>query len=173
MQRELEWPKYWSHGLLFIVDGSRRFKSLLSSLRKFFPFRSNAWKFILYIIEIKLYLYFLQKSQDDLLGRMGEKLNFLVFLFTKKCGVHFYLLEQFQKSIWLLLSFLKKSLSFQEIAVEWIWYRYIDESKIFLATCKKSVMITICLMLGMLLAWLIPYLIAKSSALVEVILTTW
>jgi len=146
---------------------------LSSSLRKFLSFRSDTWEFILHIMEIELHSHFLQKSQDDLLGRMGEKLNFLVSLSTKKCGVNFCLLGQSQKSMWLLLSFLKKSLSSQEIAVEWIWYEYIDESKIFLATCKESVTTTMCLMLGILLAWLILHLIAKSSASVEVMLTAW
>ena len=54
--------------------------------------------------------------------------------------------------MWLLLSFLKKSLSSQEITAEWIWYGYNNKSKILLATCKESV-IKIYLMLGIAMAW--------------------
>ena len=74
--------------------------------------------------------------------------------------------------MWLLLSFLKKSLSSQEIVAEWIWYGYNNESKILLAIYKESV-ITIYLMLGIAMAWLIPYLIVKSSASMVVTLTAW
>ena len=79
---------------------------------------------------------------------MGEKLNLLVSLSTKKCGSHFCLVEQSPNSMWLLLSFLKKSLSSWEIAAEWIWYECIDKLKIFLTLYKKSVTITMHLMLG-------------------------
>ena len=120
---------------------------MLSSLRNFLPFRSDAWKIILHIVEIESHSHFLQKFQDDLLGRMEEKSNLLVSLFTKKCGVYFCLLGQFQNLMQLLLSFLKKSLSSWKIAVEWIWYRCVYVSKIFLAACKESVTMTMYLML--------------------------
>ena len=75
--------------------------------------------------------------------------------------------------MWLLLSFLKKSLSSWEIATEWIWYGCIDELKIFLTPYKKSVTMTIHLMLGIPTAWLILHLIAKSLASIVVIFTIW
>ena len=42
VQIKLKWPKYWTYGLLLIVDSLREFELLLSSSRKFLPFRSNA-----------------------------------------------------------------------------------------------------------------------------------
>ena len=75
VQRELEWPKYWSQGLPLIADSSRGFES--SSRR----------------------LCFLHKSQDDLYGKIGEKSKLLVFLSTNECGGQFWLLEQSQKSM--------------------------------------------------------------------------
>ena len=144
-----------------------------SSLRNFLPFRSDTWKIILHIVEIESHSCFLQNSQDDLLRRMGEKSNLLVSLSTKKCGVHFCLLGQFQNLMQLLLSFLKKFLSSWEIVVEWIWYRCVHVWKIFLAACKKSITITMYLMSEILIAWFIPHLIVKSSASVIVMFTVW
>jgi len=164
-QRELEWLKYWSHELPLIVDSSRGFNLLLSNSRKFLSFISNAWKVIFYCAITESQSCFLQKSQDNLYGKIGEKLKLLVSLSTKKCNSHFCLLGQFQNLMQLLLSSLKKSLSSWEIAVEWIWYRCIDKSKILLAVYKKSMMTTMHLMLGIPMAWLIPYLIAKSLVL--------
>ena len=144
-----------------------------SNSRKFLPFRSDVWKVILYYTIIELQSRFLQKSQDNLHRKIGEKLKILVLLSTKKCSSHFCLLRQSQNLMQLLLSFLKKFLSSQEIAAEWIWYGCIDESKILLAAYKESMTILICLILGILMAWLIPYLIAKSSVSVVVMFTAW
>ena len=72
--------------------------------------------------------------------------------------------------MWLLLSLLKKSLNLRETAAEWIWNGCNEESKIFIAACKES---AIWLVLGILMAWLIPHLFVKSLASVVVTLTTW
>ena len=100
-QRQLDWPKYWSHGPPLIVDGSRGFESSSRNSRKFFPFRSDAWKVIFHIVEIGSHSCFLQKSHDDLLGRMGENSNLPVSLSTEECSGHFCLLGQSEKLMWL------------------------------------------------------------------------
>jgi len=41
-------------------------------------------------------LHFLQKFQDDLYGKIGNKLKLLVSLSTKECGSQFWLLGQSQ-----------------------------------------------------------------------------
>ena len=144
--------KLQTYKLPLIVDGSREFDSSLSNSRKFLPFRSNAWKDILYCTVMELQSCFLQKSQDNLQRKLGEMLNFLVFLFTKEYSSQFCLLGQSQNLMQLLLSFLKKSLSSREITAEWIWYRCNNKSKILLAACRESVMMTIQLMLGIPMA---------------------
>jgi len=83
VQRELEWLKYWSHGLSLIVDSSIRFDSLSSNLRKFFPFRSDAWKVILHCAIVELQFCLLQKSQDNFQGRIGKTSKLLVSLCYK------------------------------------------------------------------------------------------
>ena len=148
VQRELEWPKYWSQGPSLITDSSRGFELSLKSSRKFLPFRFDTWKDIFHCEIIESQSYFLQKSQDYLYGKIGDKLKLLVSLFTKECSSQFWLLGQSQNLMWLLLSFLKNSLSSQEIAAEWTWYGYNDDSKILLAVCKESMMMTIYLILG-------------------------
>ena len=57
-----------------------------------------------------------------------------------------------------------------EIAAEWIWYGWVEESKIFLVIWKESVMTTIYLTLGSVTAWLMLYQIVKSLASAVVIL---
>ena len=68
---------------------------------------------------------------------------------------------------------MKNSLSSLEIITEWIWYGWTDKSNIHLAACSESMMITMQLMLANWVAWLMPHLIAKSLASVDVILTAW
>jgi len=171
VQRELEWPKYWSQRPPLIADSSRGFKSSLRSSRKFLPFRSDAWKNIFYCEVIESQSHFLQKSQDNLHGKIGDKSKLLVSLFTKECSSQFWLQEQSQNSMQSLLFFLKNSLSSWEIVAEWTWYGCNDDLKILVVACKESVMTTICLMLEIPTAWLISHLIVKSSALVVVMLT--
>ena len=73
----------------------------------------------------------------------------------------------------LLLLLVKNSLSSQEIATEWIWYRWTKELKILLATWMESEMMTILLMFRRWVAWLMPHLIVNNSALVDMIFTIW
>ena len=86
VQRKLEWPKYWSHRLLLIVDSLKRVDLSSSNLRKFLSFRSDAWKVIFYCILIESQSHFLQKSQDNLHGKLEEKSKLLVSLSTKECS---------------------------------------------------------------------------------------
>ena len=45
-QRELEWPKFWSHGPPLIYDGSSGLLSPSTRSRKCLPFKSDAWNVI-------------------------------------------------------------------------------------------------------------------------------
>ena len=56
------------------------------------------------------------------------------------------------------------------IAAEWIWYEWVEESKILLVIWRESVMTMICLMLWLVTTWFILYRMAKSLALAVVIL---
>ena len=168
---EFEWPKYWSQEPPLIVDSLRRFDLSLRSSRKFLLLWSNTWKNILHYERMELQSYFLQKSQDDSYRKLDDNLKLLVSLSTKKCSDQFHLLEQSQNSMWLLIFFLKNSLSSLEIAAEWIWYECNNESKILLVACNKSVIMIIQLILEIPTAWLIPHLIVKSLASVVETLT--
>jgi len=75
VHNELEWPKYLSHELPLICDSFIMLSLLLTRLRKCLPFISNAWKVIFHLLTRLSHLFFLLKSQDDLLGnsRVGLK----------------------------------------------------------------------------------------------------
>ena len=121
VHRELEWPKYWSHGLSLIANGSRGLRSLSSNFKKFLPLHSDAWKDILYWARMELQSHFLQKSQDDLHEKFGVESKLLVLLSTSKYSDYLSLLGQSQNSMQLLLFFIKNALSSWEIVAEWIW----------------------------------------------------
>ena len=95
---------------------------------------------------------------------------FLVSLLTIWWSAHSCLLRQSQNSIWFWESLEKNSLSSNEIAIEWIWYRWVEESKILLVMWRESVMTMICLALWLVTAWFILQWMAKSLALAVVIL---
>ena len=80
---EFEWPKYYNYRPPLILDGSKGFKSLSNSSRKFFPLESDAWKSILHCEHIKLLSVFLQKSQDDLEENNSVKTILLMSLSTE------------------------------------------------------------------------------------------
>ena len=117
---ELEWLKCCSQGLSLMIDGSIGLRLLSSNFRKNFPLRSATWKDIFHCKRTELHSCFLQKSQDDLHGKIGIELNLLESLSTKAYSGHFCLLGQFQNSMQLLMSSKKKSLILWEIAVKWI-----------------------------------------------------
>ena len=59
------------------------------------------------------------------------------------------------------------------MAVVWSWYRWDLLSNIFFTAWMESIMTMILDIFSMLYAWLIPHLIAKSSALILVMNITW
>ena len=101
-----------------MVNSSRGFNSLSRSFRKFFSLLSDTWKNILHCERIELQSCSLQKSQDNLHGKLSDKSKLLESLSTTKYSSQFSLLEQSQNLIQLLISLLKKSLSSPEIAAE-------------------------------------------------------
>ena len=89
-----EWPKCWSQRLFLIVNSSRGLDLSSRSSRKFFPLLSDTWKNILHCERIELQSHFLQKSQDNLHERLGDKLKLLECLSTAEYSSQFSLLEQ-------------------------------------------------------------------------------
>ena len=63
--------------------------------------------------------------------------------------------------------------NYWEISTNCSWYGCTKGSKIFLAACIESVIIMIQLTWERYVAWIIPHLIAKSLASIDVTLTTW
>ena len=59
------------------------------------------------------------------------------------------------------------------MATDWIWYEWINESKIFLAACIKSVIIIICSILVNQIAWFNLHLIANSFTSVDMMFIVW
>ena len=169
-QSKFEWLNCNSHRPSLELDGSIGFKSSLNRSRKFLSLELDAWKVIFHWKSIDSHSDFLQKYQENLHGNNRMDTMFLVSLSTIWWRTHCCLLEQSQNSIWFWESLEKNSLSFLEIATKWIWYGWVEESKIFLAIWRESVMTTICLILRLVTAWLILHQIAKSSALAVVIL---
>ena len=170
VQSKFEWLDCKSHGPSLEHKGSIGSKSLLNRLRKFLPLELDTWKVIFHWDKMKLHSDFLQKSQKDLHRNIGIEIMFLVSLSTIWWSAHSCLLEQSQNSIWFWESLEKNSLSSNEIAVEWIWYRWVEELKILLVMWRESVMTMIYLMLWLATAWFILQQMAKSSALAVVIL---
>ena len=78
-----------------------------------------------------------------------------------------------QNSMVLLRSLSKNFLSLLEINDIWIWNGCDNESNILFAVWMESVMIMICSILGKLVTWLIPHLVAKILALVNVTFIAW
>jgi len=150
---EFKWPNCNSHRPPLEYDGSIECKSSSKRSRKLLSLKSNAWKVIFYCERIELHLDFLQKSQEDLHGKDRIDTKFLVSLSTIWWSAHCCLLEQSQNSIQFIEFLEKNSLSSEEIAVECIWYRWIEVLNIFLAIWRESVMTTICFMQGSVTAW--------------------
>ena len=168
---ESEWPNCCNQGLPLMFDSLIGFRLSLSNSKKFLPLNSVAWKDIFHCERTESHSLFLQKSHEDLHGKIITESKLLESLSTKVCSGHLCLLGQFQNSMWLLASFKKKFLSLWEIATEWISYECNKESNILLAVWKESVMTTVWLTLAILTAWLMLYWIANSLASVVVILT--
>ena len=148
---------------------------LLSSSRSrnCFPLRSEAWNVIFQIFRMSLLLLFLLKSYEVLLEKSGVELKALVSLSTTLWRDQLRWLGHSQNSMELFWCWRKNHQSSAGMATEWTWKRCEDGSKIFLAIWVELVMMMILEMSLWFEAWLIPYLIAKSSALVLVMWTMW
>ena len=73
----------------------------------------------------------------------------------------------------LLRSLKKKCHKSPKIAIDWFWNGWEEQSKILLAACIESVMMTILEILELDVAWLILYLKSNNSAAVLVINAAW
>ena len=169
-QSKFEWPNCESHEPPLEHEGSIGSKSSLNRSRKFLSLESDAWKVIFHWDRMELHSDILQKSQEDLYGNIGIETMFLVSLSTIWWRAHCCLLGQSQNSIWFWESLEKNSLSSDEIAAEWIWYRWVKESKILLTMWRELVMTMICLTLWLVTTWFILQWMTKSSASAVVIL---
>jgi len=127
---ELKWLKNFSHGLSLAAYSLIGFEFLLRRFIKLWPLAFDTWNVIFQLLRIELYSLFLLKSHDNLHGKIGKILNFLVSLSTLLWRGHLWLLGQSQNPMELLLFLLKNTLN---IAAGWDWYGWDDELKILLA----------------------------------------
>ena len=120
-----------------------------------------------------LHLLFLLKSQDVLQGKSREGLKAFDSLLTILWKDQLRQLGHFKNSIELSQCCKRNFQSSASMATEWTWKGCKEGSKIFLAIWIESVMIMILEMPSQFEAWLILYLMAKSSTLVLVMWTAW
>ena len=99
VQSKFEWPKFWSHRPPLIYNGSSSLLSPSTRLRKWLPFRSDAWKIISHLLVRSLHSSFLLKSQESLLGYKGVGLKDLVSESTALWRCHLERLGHSQNSM--------------------------------------------------------------------------
>ena len=116
--------------------------------KKCLSLESEAWNVIFQVLRISSHLLFLLNSHEDLHGNMRTKSKFFISLLTISCKNYLFQLEHSQSLMELWWPLLKKSLSSLEIIKVWTWYKWIEESKILLAICIKSMIITMQFMLS-------------------------
>ena len=140
---------------------------------KLFSFPLEVWKHIFHCFIMLSLSVFLQKSHEVLQGKEGVGLNDLESLSTSLWNLYLGWLGHSQNSMELSWLLLKNSHSSLRMAAEWDWSGCNELSKMSFAEWMESVMTIILEMLSLLQAWLIPHLIAKSSASELVINTAW
>ena len=170
---KLEWPKAWSHGPPLAHEGSISFRLSSNKFRKLLPFLSDAWKVIFQSLFDSSQSDFLQKSHDILIGRDGVTEKDLESLSMSWWNFHLSLLGHSQNSIMEEGLDEKRVRNSLRIAAMWTWYGWDLQSNIFFATWMESVMTTILSILSNTQAWLMPHLIANSSASVLVTKEAW
>ena len=116
---ELKWPKNFSHRLSLATYNLIGFEFLLRRFIKLWPLAFDTWNIIFQLLRIELYSLFLLKSHDNLHGKIGKILNFLVSLSTLLWRSYLWLLGQSQNLMELLSFLLKNTLN---IAADWDWY---------------------------------------------------
>jgi len=70
VHNELEWLKCCNQGLPLIVNSSIGLRLLSSNSRNFLPLKSATWKDIFHCKRTESHSHFLQKSQDNLHGKI-------------------------------------------------------------------------------------------------------
>ena len=170
---EFEEPKYFNQAPPLVYIGQIRVLLLLFSSRKFFPLYSDTWKYICHLCTMELHFSSLLNSHDDLLGSIWSILRYFDSLLTSKCGDHLMLSGQSQKLIELLGLLLKNFLRSFNMVINCSWYEWIVVLKIHLVAAIASVIAMMQLTSCKYVALLIPHLIVKSLALVELILVVW
>ena len=153
--------------------GSRGLLSSSYSSKKCCSFKSDAWKVIFQLERMLSHLLFLLNFQDKLQGKIGRSLKHLVSVSTDLYRDYLHQLGHSQNLIKLLTLFEKNLLNSYKIAAVCFWYKWIEESKIFFIMWRESVMTIIFEMRGILMDWLMLYLIAISSASTDETLTVW
>ena len=144
-----------------------------TSSRNCWPFRLDACNVIFQLQIVLLHSLFLLKSYKSLPGSNGIWQRSLVSLSTALKRGQSQWLEYSQNLIELFILAMKNFSSSLEIAANCNWYRWVIESKIFFTAWIESVMTMIFEIPSKLTAWLMPHLMANSSALVEVTLVVW
>ena len=147
--------------------------SLLTSSRKYLPFKSDVWKIIFHLLIMSLHSLFLLKSQEFLFRRSGVRLNDLVSTSTLLWRFHLLLLEHSQNSIvfswWQAKNFLRSL----RMKATCFWSRWDDRLKIFFTMWIESMTTMILKILYKWVTWLILHLMVKNSASVLIMLIVW
>ena len=173
VHNELKWPKYLSHEPPLIYNSSIVLSLLSTRLRKCLPFISDVWNVIFHLFTRSSHLFFLLKSQDDLLGKSRMRPNDFISTATTLWRDHLHWLEHSQNSIEFFQWWEKNTQSLLRIAAECFWNGWEVRSKIFLAIWIESVTTMILEMSLRLVAWLILHLMVNSSASVLVMFIAW
>lgn len=129
----------------------------------------------------KLYTSFLwycciySSCQDLMIFCMGEEMweNFFVSLSTNIWRGHLLLLGQSQNLTEFDECLLKNNWRSLEIAINYCWYGWTDESKIYCITWIELVITIMWETSWNWIAWLMPHLIVNNLASEEVTLMAW
>ena len=132
--------------------------------RNCLPFPSDAWNVIFHWLMMSLLSNFLQKSQDILHGYEGVTVKDLESLSVSWWNLYLSLLGHSQNLIEFASLAMKNFHNSLRMATAWIWKGEESLLKIFLAAWIELVTMMILEMLSREQAWLIPHLIANSSA---------
>ena len=116
---KFERPKCFSYTLLLEYIGWIGWLSSLFRSRKLLPLYSNAWKVICHLQITLPYSSFWLNSHEYLQERVGSIWSYFDSLLTIRYGNYLILLGQSQKLIELFEFFLKNTLRFFDIVIEW------------------------------------------------------
>jgi len=146
-----------------IYDGSSRLLLPSTRSRNCLSFISDAQNIIFHFLMRSSHSFFLFKSQESLLRSIGISMKDLVSILLYWLG----------HLVWFSWCWEKNVQRSFRIDTEYLWKGWVDNSKILFAAWIESVTTMILEISLLLVAWLMPHLIVKSSASVLVTFRVW